>query len=42
MMRGPLCSLTSLKHSTNRVAYVQGKKPTALLAGWGGRGGAWK
>lgn len=31
-------SLSNLKHGTNRVAYGQGKKPTALLLGWGGRG----
>lgn len=36
MNRRLLCSLSSLKHSTNRVAWEQGKKPTDLLPGWGG------
>lgn len=41
MMAVPLHSLTSLKHSTNRVACVQGKKPKAILLAEGGLG-TWK
>lgn len=34
MMGVPLHSLTSLKHSTNRVAYVQGRKPSYTAGRW--------
>lgn len=38
MMGVPLHSLTSLKHSTNRVAYVQGRKPSYTAGRWRGWG----
>lgn len=41
MMGVPLHSLTSLKRSTNWVAYVQVRKPTIILLIGGGLG-AWK